>query len=674
MTVAGTVGNNAARWTNVSSNKGSARKRSEANSADSHANTNNDSGKASSDSPQTATDALAHTPTTADTILGSRSNTGSFTTHATPASNITAGSTAANTFTNAQSLFGAAIASASAYHPSNANTLGRGGKGDTQPTGKSSKSDAAEVINAFQQQFAQSASNREKFHALTRQSFGDSYDQAAAEHIRQQTLNGDFSWIPEIVVVDAATLADQSGTQSNGVALGAYSSTNNTIYLNRELLQRDPARALEILTEEVGHGLDQRLNTSDAAGDEGEIFAQLMSGKDLSQAELSALRTQNDSGAIVIDGQRIEVEYGFSLSSALSSVSNAVSSATSSISNAVSSAADSVGNVIESVGNAVSNTVQSVAGAVNDGIASIGGLVSDGLHFVADNVLQPVLQATGPVGNFLNDHVLQPTVGYIDDVIDIGVNGLQTGVDVVQHVIGGVINVSTSLLTGDLAGAWNNLAGIAGNVINDIAGFTIETLAMQLHALASFLNSTFGLSETRGLTATEREYLQSIYGNSLDYDAIRIQSGGIESLGSGMDAHTVGNDIYLPDGNFDSAGNLTPAGLRLLSHEAAHAWQFQNAGAGYLSGALISYANESLGGDDPYDWGSALDEHLGFDSMTPDQQAEFARIIGIAVHHQSYNGVLTTAILNDVTTGRTFSNADLVYLQNIQQRLLSGGA
>ena len=81
-----------------------------------------------------------------------------------------------------------------------------------------------------------------------------------------------------------------------------------------------------------------------------------------------------------------------------------------------------------------------------------------------------------------------------------------------------------------------------------------------------------GVAEYRSLTSAERGYFESIYGDSLDYDAIRIQRGGVESW-VGMDPHVVGNDIYLPDGAFGANGEVV--NLPLLAHEAGHVWQFQ---------------------------------------------------------------------------------------------------
>ena len=141
--------------------------------------------------------------------------------------------------------------------------------------------------------------------------FGEKYNKQEAENIRQQTLSGDFSWMPNVEVVKGSTLADTSVTQGSGVGLGAYDSASDTIYLSEELLAGDPQKAVNILTEEVDHAIDTRVNTSDSAGDEGELFASLVGGEKLSAAQIQAVRSENDHGTIEIDGKTVEVEYGF---------------------------------------------------------------------------------------------------------------------------------------------------------------------------------------------------------------------------------------------------------------------------------------------------------------------------------------------------------------------------
>lgn len=166
------------------------------------------------------------------------------------------------------------------------------------------------ITQQFQNRFAKSASNKDEFHRILKDAFGDKYDANKAEAIRQKTLNGDFSWMPKITLVDGSELNDVSQARE-GVGLGAYSKDKDTVYLSRDLLRSDPAKAEAILSEEIGHALDIRLNTSDAAGDEGDIFSRLLHGENISQKALTELRAENDSGVININGEDIEVEYGW---------------------------------------------------------------------------------------------------------------------------------------------------------------------------------------------------------------------------------------------------------------------------------------------------------------------------------------------------------------------------
>ena len=231
-------------------------------------------------------------------------------------------------------------ASARARH----DTAGSGASGTGAPDADGQPDALAPVVERVQSNLADAANDPEAFHALLEQSFGKSYDRAEAEAIRQQTLDGDFSWMPKIEVVGAATLQDTSGTQGAGQALGAYDASTDTVYISEELLTGDPDRAVAILTEEVGHALDARLNAVDSTGDEGEIFARLVGGETLSTEEINALRAENDAGTIVVNGREVEVEYGF-----FKSIGNAIGGAFKAVAGAVKSVVDGVVDAVKSV-------------------------------------------------------------------------------------------------------------------------------------------------------------------------------------------------------------------------------------------------------------------------------------------------------------------------------------
>ena len=179
-----------------------------------------------------------------------------------------------------------------------------GSAGATAATRSEPDSNLDKATALVQQQLGQAAQDHDNWHEIMRQSYGDSYNYQEAEQLRQQTLAGDFSWMPTVQVVSTDEL--NSGGGMHG---GAYSAENDTIYISEELLNADPELAATVLLEEIGHAIDTRVNDSDSQGDEGEIFGRLVGGETLSESELEAIRAEDDSGTIVIGGVRVEVEY-----------------------------------------------------------------------------------------------------------------------------------------------------------------------------------------------------------------------------------------------------------------------------------------------------------------------------------------------------------------------------
>jgi serralysin len=94
--------------------------------------------------------------------------------------------------------------------------------------------------------------------------------------------------------------------------MGAYNAANNTIYLAETLLDSNPETIERVLLEELGHHIDSTLNSVDAAGDEGALFAALVQGRTLSASELAALKAENDRGTISVNGVTQSVEFAAS--------------------------------------------------------------------------------------------------------------------------------------------------------------------------------------------------------------------------------------------------------------------------------------------------------------------------------------------------------------------------
>jgi predicted outer membrane repeat protein len=92
-------------------------------------------------------------------------------------------------------------------------------------------------------------------------------------------------------------------------ANGAYSASNNTIYLATELINSGDVDAVtKTLLEETGHYLDSQLNHTDAPGDEGAIFASLVLGENLDSDRLKLLQAEDDTTIVELDGAKRTIE------------------------------------------------------------------------------------------------------------------------------------------------------------------------------------------------------------------------------------------------------------------------------------------------------------------------------------------------------------------------------
>ncbi|MBE9080097.1 cadherin domain-containing protein [Romeria aff. gracilis LEGE 07310] len=121
------------------------------------------------------------------------------------------------------------------------------------------------------------------------QAFGNSWNHEAGQALLQGLAESQ-DW-PEIKIL----------TNGELIANGAYSKDTNTIYLSKAFLDQNASRSdvvSAVLLEELGHYIDSRLNSVDSAGDEGAIFAALVQGRALSDADLSNLRSEDDTGTL----------------------------------------------------------------------------------------------------------------------------------------------------------------------------------------------------------------------------------------------------------------------------------------------------------------------------------------------------------------------------------------
>jgi Ca2+-binding RTX toxin-like protein len=136
------------------------------------------------------------------------------------------------------------------------------------------------------------------FEQAVKASFGADVQPDAVRHALQEFEHR--GW-PKLVAVDSWEL--------NG-ADGAYSAAKNTIYVSREFATYATAEDVKkVLLEEIGHAIDARVHTLDAAGDEGNIFARFVAGEPPSAAELAVLHAENDHGTALVHGAATAVEF-----------------------------------------------------------------------------------------------------------------------------------------------------------------------------------------------------------------------------------------------------------------------------------------------------------------------------------------------------------------------------
>ncbi|CAD5965956.1 hypothetical protein PCC9214_03495 [Planktothrix tepida] len=157
---------------------------------------------------------------------------------------------------------------------------------------------------------------------ITGLAFGENYDPQKANSLKQDLAQGNLSLLPEVQVISSNIL---------GNANGAYASEIDTIFLSDEFIRyHNTQEVAGVLLEEIGHFIDNKINSIDPEGDEGDIFSRLVQYHGLDSADFALLSQEDDTATIVIDGQTIFVEKNDTLATAtnLGTLGNASSSQT----------------------------------------------------------------------------------------------------------------------------------------------------------------------------------------------------------------------------------------------------------------------------------------------------------------------------------------------------------
>jgi hypothetical protein len=166
---------------------------------------------------------------------------------------------------------------------------------------------ATALVQSLAQELSFKAAEPAFLHLLD-EVYGSSSDPAVFEHAAQ-------GLIARLQRADSLGLRFEveSGAEMSHAA-AAYAAVGNngapTIYLNADWAASATDEQLRlVLLEEIGHHFDTLLNGEiDTAGDEGELFAKLFSGIELSAEERAAIEAEDDSTTLTIDGVEVGVE------------------------------------------------------------------------------------------------------------------------------------------------------------------------------------------------------------------------------------------------------------------------------------------------------------------------------------------------------------------------------
>jgi hypothetical protein len=159
----------------------------------------------------------------------------------------------------------------------------------------------ADALNIVKTKLQQAAGDDQLFEAV----FGEKANTLEIKTVREQWAKGIFEPLSAIQVISAA---DMNGAD------GAYASSTQKIYLSDALSKENIA---PVVVEETFHWLDDRVGT-DTKGDEGELARNLIFGVQLSDFDLTRIRSEDDRGLITVNGQQVAVEFAAVSASATS--------------------------------------------------------------------------------------------------------------------------------------------------------------------------------------------------------------------------------------------------------------------------------------------------------------------------------------------------------------------
>jgi Tol biopolymer transport system component/Ca2+-binding RTX toxin-like protein len=329
--------------------------------------------------------------------------------------------------------------------------------------------------------FLKAIASQEDFTEKMAIAFGDSFDAAKAEGLRQEWLAGDFDSLPGIKIRSIAEI--------NG-ANAAFSADTNKIYFSREYITQNafnPQAITNILLEEIGHYVDAQINLSDAPGDEGAIFSSIVQGRILNTTELQSLRTENDTTTLLINGQTLQAERNGSYTGTnLGEVSTGLNDLLSTLQSAINS--QIYGSSLPILGTQLQNS--SAAQLFN----GIGSSIQSALGQQGTSTSSAIQQALFNALGLSGENVLR----------DLNGNGI--GIDDIQ-IVETADNVQFNLKLGQASNTTSFSTSLSDNLGLPGLGLSVDGSATT--GIGYDLDFKFGLNKTNGF------YFDTSTGNEL---------------------------------------------------------------------------------------------------------------------------------------------------------------
>ncbi|MBN1961560.1 MAG: hypothetical protein JW841_11490, partial [Deltaproteobacteria bacterium] len=448
-------------------------------------------------------------------------------------------------------------------------------------------------------------------------------------------------------------------------AYGAYDSNANVVYLDQKYAS-DPEFAAYIYSEEAGHFLDTKLKSQDTVGEEGEIFRRLLAGEQISKSEMANLRALNRDGTITVDGKQVSVEF-WSLGGVVKGITDAAKSVTGAVTDAAKSVTKGVGEAVSGfAGNIVKGKIDAAFTALGHGfdtavIKSITQL-ANGLIDTGAEIVNAVVAITGPAAPYIK----KITDRLVDVVRTAAMTMVETVTTCVRDLIRSVYKIAKGVLQIISANFKDGLKNIGKGFAKLFFGSLLD-IVMRVGIGALSIVQTFTGNEQPGRRLTDEEIaiLRKVYGDSIDYKQVRIKEGKSGFLGSTGRSITAGSIIYFNsrrpteheieclraiygdtldydtirikeksgifadnrplDANdkeaieaWKSENLMTQDEYEIsLIHEFMHVWQNQHNGGDYLSGSLIGQVVQHS-----YKWWLSVPK-TPFDKLEVEQQAQF---------------------------------------------------